>query len=322
MRLSYFLWSSMPDDELLDLGCNEVGIVRGWSLDGIGQAGSGKSFRAQERSHFKGIIETTCSMANLLTILDGPDANSHWVGLIFGEVERPIRRDPLCRDESGYEFAWSAANFQAASKSSPTSVIDVVELLEVKEAPPRGWVTDRSRTATSRPASCAICRRRILSAISPKWKFAALAGGTVLDQQDRRMLADRRAKSLTDNFAMHWLQINKLPTARPSTEFFPEFNANVRQAMFDETSQFFDALRREDRSLLELLDADYTFVTRRTWPGITGSPGCVRGKELRKVTVRGLTREPSRRSAGNGKRPVADVTYIANQPDVKRQMDS
>ena len=110
------------------------------------------------------------------------------------------------------------------------------------------------------------------------------ADGTVLEQQVRRMLADPRAKSLTDNFAARWLQINKLPTARPSTEFFPEFNANVRQAMFDETSMFFEAIRREDRSVLELLDADYTFVNEEL-AKYYGLPR-VTGKELRRVSLK------------------------------------
>lgn len=105
-----------------------------------------------------------------------------------------------------------------------------------------------------------------------------------LEAQVRRMLADDRAQSLTDNFAMHWLQISKLPVARPSTEFFPEFNASVRQAMFDETSLFFDHLRRADRSVLELLDADYTFVNDEL-ARYYGLPA-VEGKELRRITLK------------------------------------
>lgn len=111
-----------------------------------------------------------------------------------------------------------------------------------------------------------------------------LAKPDVQEQQVRRMLADKRARALTDNFAVHWLQIHKLPVARPSTEFFPEFNSNIRQAMFDETTLFFDTLRREDRSVLELLDADYTFVNEEL-AKYYGLPG-VTGKELQRVTLR------------------------------------
>lgn len=110
------------------------------------------------------------------------------------------------------------------------------------------------------------------------------APGPVLEQQVRRLLADRRARALTDQFAVHWLQIHKLATARPSTEFFPEFNGNIRQAMFAETTSFFDHLRREDRSLLELLRADYTFANEEL-ARYYGLPA-VSGKEPRRVSLR------------------------------------
>ena len=110
-----------------------------------------------------------------------------------------------------------------------------------------------------------------------------LAKPEIQEQQVRRMLADKRARSLTDNFAVHWLQIHKLPVARPSTEFFPEFNSNIRQAMFDETTMFFDTLRRDDRSILELLNADYTFANEELakYYGLAD----VKGKELQRVQL-------------------------------------
>ena len=74
------------------------------------------------------------------------------------------------------------------------------------------------------------------------------------------MLADPKARALTDNFAAQWLQLKKLDNARPTTEFFPTFNGHLKQAMRDEVTTFFDKLREEDRSVLDLLDADYTYV--------------------------------------------------------------
>ena len=87
-----------------------------------------------------------------------------------------------------------------------------------------------------------------------------LSDPEVLDEQVLRMLKDPKAKVLTESFARQWLQLDKLRTARPSTEFFPAFTGNLRRAMYDETTTFFDRLRVEDRSVLELLDADYTYV--------------------------------------------------------------
>jgi mono/diheme cytochrome c family protein len=82
----------------------------------------------------------------------------------------------------------------------------------------------------------------------------------VFESQVKRMLADPKAKALTDTFAEQWLQLKKLPRARPSTEFFPTFTPKLRQAMGDEVRTFFDHLRTDDRPITDLLDADYTYV--------------------------------------------------------------
>jgi hypothetical protein len=82
----------------------------------------------------------------------------------------------------------------------------------------------------------------------------------VLREQTLRMLKDPKAQALTNNFAAQWLQLNKLNHARPSTEFFPTFTHQLRNAMREETITFLNHLREEDRSILDLLDADYTYV--------------------------------------------------------------
>ena len=83
-----------------------------------------------------------------------------------------------------------------------------------------------------------------------------------LDAQVRRMLADPKSKSLVDQFAMQWLQLQRLKTVAPDTKLFPQFNDTLRAAMFQETELFIDAIIREDRSILDLIDADFTFVNR------------------------------------------------------------
>ena len=97
------------------------------------------------------------------------------------------------------------------------------------------------------------------------------------------MLQDDKAKALTERFAVQWLQVHKLPTARPTTEFFPMFDAGMKRAMQNETTSFFDHLRTADRSVLELLNADYTFVNEALAKhyGIAG----VTGDKPRKVTL-------------------------------------
>jgi mono/diheme cytochrome c family protein len=76
----------------------------------------------------------------------------------------------------------------------------------------------------------------------------------------RRMLADPRSAALVDGFAMQWLQLRRLDFISPDGGRFPSFNNDLRAAMLRETRLFVEAIIREDRSLLELLDADFTFV--------------------------------------------------------------
>lgn len=81
-----------------------------------------------------------------------------------------------------------------------------------------------------------------------------------LDAQVKRMLASPRSKALVDNFAMQWLQLKRLKTYAPDPKLFPSFNEHLRNAMAKETELFFESIVREDRSVLELLDADYTYL--------------------------------------------------------------
>jgi mono/diheme cytochrome c family protein len=85
----------------------------------------------------------------------------------------------------------------------------------------------------------------------------------VLAQQVRRMLADPRSSSLVSNFAGQWLQLRNLKNAIPDNDLFPEFDDNLRQSFARETELLFESIMREDRSVLDLLTADYTFVNER-----------------------------------------------------------
>ncbi|HEY7427058.1 MAG TPA: DUF1592 domain-containing protein [Gemmataceae bacterium] len=81
-----------------------------------------------------------------------------------------------------------------------------------------------------------------------------------LDKQVRRMLADPRASALVRNFAMQWLQIKRIEFISPDGQLFPTFNDKLRAAMLQETERFVESIFREDRSVLDLIDADYTFL--------------------------------------------------------------
>jgi hypothetical protein len=84
-----------------------------------------------------------------------------------------------------------------------------------------------------------------------------------LEQQVRRMLADPKAESLTTNFAAQWLYLRNLKNMQPLSEEFPDFDDNLRQALERETSLFFDSIVHEDRNVLDLMTANYTFLNER-----------------------------------------------------------
>ena len=90
-----------------------------------------------------------------------------------------------------------------------------------------------------------------------------LSDERVFDEQVARMLADPRSSALVENFAGQWLFLRNLQSARPDVEEFPDFDDNLRQAMRRETELLFEHIMREDRSVDELLTADYTFVNDR-----------------------------------------------------------
>ena len=85
----------------------------------------------------------------------------------------------------------------------------------------------------------------------------------VLDAQVRRMLADRRSSALVENFAGQWLQIRNLRSTTPDKNDFPNFDDNLRQAFERELDLFFGSIVTEDRNVLDLMTADYTFVNER-----------------------------------------------------------
>ena len=103
-----------------------------------------------------------------------------------------------------------------------------------------------------------------------------LSRPAVLERQVRRMLADPRASGLVNNFASQWLLVRNVRFAEPDRALFPEFDGNLRDALARETELLFEDQFRRDRSILDLLRSDYTFVNSRLArhygiPGVYGS---------------------------------------------------
>jgi hypothetical protein len=141
----------------------------------------------------------------------------------------------------------------------------------------------------------------------------------VLERQVRRMLADPRAYNLASNFAGQWLTVRNLVSVDPNARLYPDFDDNLRQAFRLETELFVDSIVREDRSVLDLIKADYTFLNERLAkhygiPNIYGSrfrrvtlgPGSNRGGLLRQGSILAVTSYATRTS------PVLRGVYVLN----------
>ncbi|WZO95812.1 DUF1592 domain-containing protein [Isosphaeraceae bacterium EP7] len=112
-----------------------------------------------------------------------------------------------------------------------------------------------------------------------------LKSPATLESQARRMLKDPKSRSLVEEFGGQWLQLRNLKTINPDPARFPGFDDALRTAMRRETELFFESIVRDDRSLTEFLDSDYTYLNERLAKhyGIDG----VTGDEFRKVTLTG-----------------------------------
>ena len=141
-----------------------------------------------------------------------------------------------------------------------------------------------------------------------------LRNPTVLESQVRRMLADPRADTLVTNFAAQWLYLRNLPAVSPNFIAFPDFDDTLRRAMRQETELFFGSIIHEDRSALDLLTADYTFVNERLAkhydiPNIYGShfrritlpPDSPRGGLLGQGSILAVTAYATRTSPGRSR---------------------
>src|SRR5439155_18564309 len=139
------------------------------------------------------------------------------------------------------------------------------------------------------------------AAIAGKLKNAA-----VLEQQVRRMLADRRSESLVTNFAAQWLYLRDIEAKQPDELLFPNFDETLREAFRRETELFLASILGENRSVLDLLTANYTFVNERLAKHY-GIPN-VSGSYFRRVTLP----EGSPRGGLLGQGSILTITSYAN----------
>jgi hypothetical protein len=128
----------------------------------------------------------------------------------------------------------------------------------------------------------------------------------VLEQQVKRMLADERARALGANFAGQWLYLRNMQSAKPDDDLFPDFDDNLRESMKRETEMLFESIVLGDRSALDLLTANYTFVNERLAKHY-GIPG-IYGDQMRRVTI---TNDYRKGLLGQGS--ILTLTSMANR---------
>ena len=128
----------------------------------------------------------------------------------------------------------------------------------------------------------------------------------VLEGQVRRLLADPRSQSLVKNFAGQWLFLRNIPAVQPDPAAFPTWDENLRQAMQKETELWLESQMRDDRSVMDLLKTDYTFVNQRLAEhyGIKG----IWGNEFRRIAIE----DPNRRGL-LGQASIMAVTAYPNR---------
>jgi hypothetical protein len=139
-----------------------------------------------------------------------------------------------------------------------------------------------------------------------------LKNAVELEMQVRRMLADPRSASLVTNFSAQWLFLRNLRAFTPDPRTFPDFDDNLRQSMLRETELFVDSIVREDRSILDFLNADYTFIDERLARHY-GIPN-IYGSRFRRVRIE----DPARRGLLGQASVLAVTSYATRTSPVLR----
>jgi mono/diheme cytochrome c family protein len=180
---------------------------------------------------------------------------------------RPVRSEDVDKLMAFYRNAREADGFEAGIESALSAVLVSPEFLfRVEQDPP-----NISPNTAYRVSDIALASRLsffIWSSIPDDELLDTAIRGElhkprVLEKQVWRMLADSRSGNLVSNFAEQWLHVRNLESITPDLRLFPDFDDNLRQAFRQETELFFESLLREDRSVLDLLKANYTFLNER-----------------------------------------------------------
>ena len=233
--------------------------------------------------------------------------------VVRGAYRRPVTDEDVAGAMAFYGKGRAEGDFDAGIEKALTAVLVSPEFLFRTELDPEGVQPGE----TYRISDIELASRLsffLWSSIPDEELLDAAVRGELrdpkgLERQARRMLSDPRSGNLARNFAGQWLHIRSLDSFSPDQRLFPDFDDNLRQAFREETERFVDSVLREDRSVLDLIRADYTYLNERLAkhyriPGIYGTrfrrvtvdDSTKRGGLLRHGSVLTVTSYPTRTS--------------------------
>jgi len=248
----------------------------------------------------------------------GRDQDDHSAKVILGSLMRRAYRRPVTdADLQGpfelYRKTRASEGFEAGIEMALAAVLVSPEFLFRVERDPAGIPPGTPYRVSDLELASRLSFFLWSSIPDDELLGAAEAGQlhqpAVLERQVRRLLADERSSALVNNFAAQWLRLRNLDSITPDMRLFPDFDDNLRQAFRRETELFVESILQEDRSVLDLLSADYTFVNERLakhygirnvygtrFRRITLAPDAWRGGLLRQGSILTVTSYATRTS--------------------------
>ena len=205
---------------------------------------------------------------------------------------RPVTEDDIAGPMSFYDTGAAEAGFEIGVRTALQAILANPAFIFRLEEPPAGVGENENYRISD--VDLASRLSFFLWATGPDERLLILAeqerlsDPAVLEGEVRRMLADPRSEALSVRFASQWLRLQDAKKNNPELYLYPDFTGQLGDDMVRETQLFFDHLIREDRSLLQVLDADYTFLNARLAEhyGISG----IAGGEFRRVSYPDETR--------------------------------